>query len=283
MRHESIRGRRGALLGASAAALCLGGALAACGGGGNGGGYVAVGAAGGSPRASGAVVAPSGEVTLVPLDGAAGNGSDTAGDSGSSGSGTTSANGPGGSSTDGPGGPEGSAAHDAGSGNSGAGGDRSGTGAGGTGGPGAGDGGGSASSAGSSAGSSSGGDSGRTGGSSGNSGTPTAPGPTESAGPAVLVVSGTTRAAADRRWCEKVTVSFGNTGGTAVRSGTVTFGTHIIGSLGIDWATVRSAEALPAPIAAGAKKSRTWTVCVDAWRVPLGMHVETRDVSVQWK
>jgi hypothetical protein len=24
-------------------------------------------------------------------------------------------------------------------------------------------------------------------------------------------------------------------------------------------------------------------VCVDAWRVPIGMHVETRDVSVEWK
>jgi hypothetical protein len=99
----------------------------------------------------------------------------------------------------------------------------------------------------------------------------------------VLDVGAPSRAATDRRWCEKVTVSFVNTGGTAVRSGTVTFGTHIIGALGIDWATIRSAEALPAPIAAGAKKSGTWTVCVDAWRVPLGMHIETRDVSVQWK
>jgi hypothetical protein len=24
-------------------------------------------------------------------------------------------------------------------------------------------------------------------------------------------------------------------------------------------------------------------VCVDAWRVPLGMHVETREVDVRWK
>ncbi|MEW2161529.1 hypothetical protein AB0912_00790 [Streptomyces sp. NPDC007084] len=76
---------------------------------------------------------------------------------------------------------------------------------------------------------------------------------------------------------------FHNTGGTAVRSGTVTFGTHIIGALGIDWATVKSTETLPAPIAAGARKDTTWTVCVDAWRVPLGMRIETRDVSVRWK
>ncbi|MFD6552179.1 hypothetical protein [Streptomyces sp. NPDC058398] len=104
-----------------------------------------------------------------------------------------------------------------------------------------------------------------------------------SAGPAALSVSDPSRAATDQRWCEKVTVSFSNTGGTAVRSGTVTFGTHIIGALGIDWATIGSSEILPAPIAAGAKKSGTWTVCVDAWRVPLGMHIETRDVSARWK
>lgn len=90
------------------------------------------------------------------------------------------------------------------------------------------------------------------------------------------------REAADQRWCEKVTLSFGNTGGSAVRSGTVTFGTHVIGALGIDWATIESAEALPAPIAAGATVKKTWTVCVDAWRVPLGMHIETRGVSVRW-
>jgi hypothetical protein len=99
----------------------------------------------------------------------------------------------------------------------------------------------------------------------------------------VLSVSDVSRVPADQRWCEKVTVHFRNTGGTAARSGTVTFGTHIIGSLGIDWATIGSTGTLPAPIAAGAKKDGTWTVCVDAWRVPLGMHIETRDVSVQWK
>jgi hypothetical protein len=99
----------------------------------------------------------------------------------------------------------------------------------------------------------------------------------------VLSVGTPSREATDQRWCEKVTVSFRNTGGTAVRSGTVTFGTHIIGALGIDWATIESTEDLPAPITAGTKKDKTWTVCVDAWRVPLGMHIETRDVSVRWK
>ncbi|MFF4550676.1 hypothetical protein [Streptomyces sp. NPDC001435] len=80
-----------------------------------------------------------------------------------------------------------------------------------------------------------------------------------------------------------MTVTFHNSGGTAVRSGEVTFGTHIIGALGIDWATIESTEDLPAPIEAVAQKKHTWTVCVDAWRVPLGMHIETRDVAVDWK
>ncbi|GHH06151.1 hypothetical protein [Streptomyces lanatus] len=87
----------------------------------------------------------------------------------------------------------------------------------------------------------------------------------------------------DQRWCEKVTLDFRNSGGTAVRSGTVTFDTHIIGALGVDWATIESKEKLPAPIGAGAHKEKTWTVCVDAWRVPLGMHIETRDVTVRWE
>jgi hypothetical protein len=80
-----------------------------------------------------------------------------------------------------------------------------------------------------------------------------------------------------------VTVTFHNSGGTAVRSGEVTFGTHIIGALGIDWGTIESTQDLPAPIEAAAQKKHTWTVCVDAWRVPLGMHIETRDVAVAWK
>ncbi|WP_343244786.1 hypothetical protein [Streptomyces sp. SID14478] len=87
----------------------------------------------------------------------------------------------------------------------------------------------------------------------------------------------------DKRWCQDVTLALRNSGGSAVRSGTVTFGTHIIGGLGIDWATIESTEKLPVPIAAGAETKKTWTVCVDSWRVPLGMHLETRDVSVDWK
>ncbi|MGY0025168.1 hypothetical protein [Streptomyces sp. cg35] len=115
------------------------------------------------------------------------------------------------------------------------------------------------------------------GGSSGGSGTP-AP-----AGPAALKVSEPELKDADQRWCQDVTLVLRNSGGSAVRSGTVTFETHIIGSLGVDWATIESTEKLPVPIGAGEEKKKTWTVCVESWRVPLGMHVETRDVSVDWK
>ncbi|AVH57812.1 hypothetical protein C4B68_20850 [Streptomyces dengpaensis] len=248
MRQGSIRGRRAALAGASATVLCLGGVAAACGSGGGPDGYVAVQA----PQQSGAVVAPTGDVSLMPLDG------------GGTASGLNEA------APDGSSGPEGAPPSESdGSGPS------------------------TRTEAGGVATSSSmpsplpeGDNSGRTSGDSGRAATPlppTAPGSHASPQPAVLRVGDPRREATEERWCEKVTVSFRNTGGTAVRSGTVTFGTHIIGALGIDWATIESTEDLPAPIAAGAKKDKTWTVCVDAWHVPLGMHIKTRDVSVQWK
>lgn len=99
----------------------------------------------------------------------------------------------------------------------------------------------------------------------------------------MLSVSDPVLADATQRWCEKVTVRFSNTGGSAVSSGTVTFATHIIGALGVDWATRESEQPLPGPIAAGATKSKTYTVCVDDWRVPIGMHVDTQSVTVSWK
>ncbi|MFE0044448.1 hypothetical protein [Streptomyces albireticuli] len=101
--------------------------------------------------------------------------------------------------------------------------------------------------------------------------------------PAELTV-GTPRREPDegRRWCERVTVPLHNTGGRPVTAGTLTFGTHVIGPLGVDWVTVRSTAPLPVPIAAGGRSEPAWTVCVDAWRVPLGWHVETRDVTAEW-
>ncbi|MFF6955452.1 hypothetical protein [Streptomyces sp. NPDC008317] len=95
-----------------------------------------------------------------------------------------------------------------------------------------------------------------------------------------LTVSAPTRTADADRWCEKVAVTFTNAGGLPVTAGTVTFGTHIIGGLGIDWATVETAKPVPVPLAGGASRTASWDLCVDAWRVPLGMHIETRDVTL---
>ncbi|MEU8621100.1 hypothetical protein [Streptomyces sp. NPDC048623] len=113
--------------------------------------------------------------------------------------------------------------------------------------------------------------------------TPTAPASTTPPAPAVLTLSAPVLTDTDRRWCENVTVSFRNTGGTAARSGTVTFATHVIGALGVDWATLTSSQPLPAPIQAGTTRTRTYTVCVDSWRVPIGMHVDTRKVTASWQ
>ncbi len=109
------------------------------------------------------------------------------------------------------------------------------------------------------------------------------PTPTGTTGPAALLTSDPVRTPTEHRWCEDVTLAFRNPGGAAVRSGAVTFGTHVIDALGIDWSTVESTVELPAPLAPGERKERTWTVCVEAWRVPLGMRIETRDVSVRWE
>lgn len=127
-------------------------------------------------------------------------------------------------------------------------------------------------------------------GGTGGSGTPkppttppgTPPPPPAPATPARLVLGAPTRSAAADRWCENVTVSFTNTGTTAARSGTITFATHIIGALGVDWATRTTTQPLPTPIAGGTTRTRTYTVCVDSWRVPLGMHVDTRNVTATW-
>lgn len=77
-------------------------------------------------------------------------------------------------------------------------------------------------------------------------------------------------------------MAFTNTGTTAARSGAVTFSTHVIGTLGIDWATITTTQPLPTPIPGGATKTQTYTVCVESWRVPLGMHVETQKTTATW-
>ncbi|MDJ0384023.1 hypothetical protein [Streptomyces sp. G-G2] len=130
------------------------------------------------------------------------------------------------------------------------------------------------------------GGSGGSSGGSGGSGTPPPPAsstpPPPVATPARIQTGAPARSAAADRWCERVGVTFANTGGTAARSGTVTFSTHIIGALGVDWATITSAQPLPAPIAGGSATTQTYTVCVESWRVPLGMHIETQRVTATW-
>ncbi|MEU1364982.1 hypothetical protein ABZ454_02435 [Streptomyces sp. NPDC005803] len=283
-------GRRGTALVASAAVLCLGGALAGCGGPTGGDGYTAVGAAGAGPgrTPSGA---PSGKVTLVPLDGAGDGGRSGASPSPGRSSGPFAEAGGADSGTGASGGAGGDAARPGASGGPvpGSGSSAGATsnspppsGAGTTGGSGSAGGSGTTGGSGSVGGSGTTGGSGATGGSTGPA-SPSAPGSPAPGGAPVLVVAAPVRAAADERWCEKVTVEFRNTGGSPARSGTVTFATHIIGGLGVDWATRESTAPLPVPIGAGAARKMTYTVCVDAWRVPLGMHVETRDVTAVWK
>ncbi|MCX5266021.1 hypothetical protein OOT09_19305 [Streptomyces sp. NBC_00199] len=259
-------GRRGALWGVSAAAVLAVGAaglLAGCGGDGGGGDYVALGSAGDQTRpGTGGPGAPTGGIRLFPLDGGSGSpsthpgpgsrhrpGTTTDQAAGAGTGGDQAAGTPGTPGVSGPDAPEGSVPLPPRA--SGSAGDHA-------------------------------------GGTPPNPpSAPSSPGPTGPSGhpstePAVLTVSEPVRVGTEQRWCEDVTLVFHNSGGRAVGSGTVAFGTHVVDGLGIDWATRESTVPLPTPIGAGARKEKTWTVCVDAWRVPLGMHIETRDVSVRW-
>ncbi|MBH0242903.1 hypothetical protein I3W98_08920 [Streptomyces cavourensis] len=273
-------GRRGTLIAASAAALCLGGGLLAGCGGGPGDGYAAVGAAGGEPKA-GRGSGPSGDVTLVPLDGEGEKGRT---DGGGRPSGPSPEGASGGFPS--PGGPRGESV--GGEGRTGAAPAPSR--------PSAGSGRGAAG-VGSLRGCLVGVVRPRTvpgfpsrlrrlrrpSRANPTSPRPPAAQPSPPATPASLTLGAPQRAAAGKRWCEQVTVEFRNTGGSPARSGTVTFATHIIGALGVDWATIRTSQPLPAPIAGGSTRSETYTVCLESWRVPLGMRVETRDVSAVWQ
>lgn len=111
---------------------------------------------------------------------------------------------------------------------------------------------------------------------------PSAPGPIPNDPeplPPSLAVGNVELADTGKRWCEDVTVELRNTGGSPATSGTVRFGTHILDLFGTDWGTVTQVRSLPAPIPAGGQAEHTWTLCVDAWRVPLGWHIDTLDVA----
>ncbi|MFJ8162035.1 hypothetical protein ACIRBY_13990 [Streptomyces sp. NPDC096136] len=256
-------------------------------------GYAAVGAAAAGPeRGAGENVPPQGRVEYQPIASAGSAPSTSA--SGSTASGAPGSPAAGGSAQGGsgpapgtppvPGTPGTAPAPAPGAGGSGGG---NGGAAGGTGGPGTptprpgGSGGTDGSdSTGGSGGGTAGGSTGGPGGSGGSGGSGgTTPPP---ATPAALTLGTPVRAAASDRWCERVTVTFTNTGTTAARSGTVGFATHVIGALGIDWATITTTQPLPAPIAGRTSRTQAYTVCVEAWRVPLGMRVETRGVTASW-
>lgn len=279
---------------ASAAVLCLGSLLTGCGSAADQG-YAAVGAAGPSDdRAPSRAVPPEGGVELTPLDGAGGRadggdrGDDRGGGDGGSGSGRartgrTAPESPAGAGKDDEAG--GAGAHgspgasgtpsDSSTSPSGAPGDHGSHGSHGDGAtppdsPGAPN------------------SPGGPGGSTPPHGSPAPepPSPTIPAGPgapAGLLIGKPALAGTDVRWCQKVTVDFLNNGDRPVTAGSVIFGTHIIGALGIDWATLTSTHPLPLPLAVGRRQTGTWRVCVDGWRVPLGMHLDTKDVTFRWK
>ncbi|MEU9483027.1 hypothetical protein AB0D83_05060 [Streptomyces decoyicus] len=274
---------------ASAAVLCLGALLAGCGSA-AGQGYVAVGAAGPSDgQAPTRAVPPGDGVELTPLDGDGGRrGGRDSGDG--NGNGNGNGNNDGGASTGRPGSgaPVGSGGGEAADG-SGAPGSPGASGAppgpsvppaGAH--PGHGDGATSPASPGAPNSPS------HPGGSTPPHGSPAPepPSPTIPGGadaPAGLLIGKPALAGTDVRWCQKATLDFLNSGDRPVTAGTVTFGTHIIGALGIDWATITSTHKLPLPLVPGKKRTGTWRVCVDGWRVPLGMHLDTKDVTFGWK
>ena len=98
--------------------------------------------------------------------------------------------------------------------------------------------------------------------------------------PAVLSVSAPVTGATAHRWCQDVTLTLTNSGGQPATAATVTFATHVIGSLGVDWWTYTTSQPLRTPVPGHASATETWTICLDDWQVPAGMHLETRTAGV---
>ncbi|SEK67555.1 hypothetical protein [Streptacidiphilus jiangxiensis] len=147
------------------------------------------------------------------------------------------------------------------------------------GGPGSGGSGSGGSGSGSGSGGGSGGSAGGTGGTptGAPTGTPTSSAPQT---PASLKVAALHTADTGQRWCQRVTLTLINSGDRAATAGTVTFATHVIGALGVDWWTYQTSQPLAAPVAGHASADESWTVCLDSWRVPAGMHLETRSATL---
>ena len=98
--------------------------------------------------------------------------------------------------------------------------------------------------------------------------------------PAALSVSTPVTGATAHRWCQDVTLTLTNSGGQPAITATVTFATHVIGSLGVDWWTYTTSQPLRTPVPGHASATETWTICLDDWQVPAGMHLETRTAGV---
>lgn len=110
--------------------------------------------------------------------------------------------------------------------------------------------------------------------------TPAPSGPPPAPTPALLGASAPRTSDGSARWCQNVTLTLANSGGRTATAGTVSFATHVIGLLGTDWATYRTDQPLRAPVPGRASVTETWTVCLDSWRVPAGMHLETPTATV---
>jgi hypothetical protein len=117
----------------------------------------------------------------------------------------------------------------------------------------------------------------RPGGSGSPSGAPTGGAPQT---PASLAVTALGTADTGERWCQRVTLGIANSGDRTATSGTVTFSTHVVGALGVDWWTYRTSQSLAAPVPGHVSVSESWTVCLDAWRVPAGTHLGTRSATL---
>ncbi|MCH6162006.1 hypothetical protein MMA15_16920 [Streptomyces sp. M600PL45_2] len=100
-------------------------------------------------------------------------------------------------------------------------------------------------------------DNGESGPGAGGPGVPSAP-----PGPGMPAATDPRREPSDVPWCEKVSLTFDNTGREQVTEGTVVFTSRVVGALGVPWVTETSRREVP-DVAAGESVRKTWKVCVD--------------------
>lgn len=98
--------------------------------------------------------------------------------------------------------------------------------------------------------------------------------------PGPLTVSAPSDAADGHNWCEDVTVTFGNSGSAPVTSGRATFRTAVVGPLGFVWGVYPTTVDAPLPLAAGARVTTTYDLCLSPWQVPPGLRMKTTGVTL---